>query len=63
MMKKFIKIMSRMVIENIDFNKLSKDDLESLLIISITTPGDPLASFKLDGVPVLRLQFDEIRRS
>ena len=39
MMKKFIKIMSRMVIENIDFNKLSKDDLESLLIISTTTPG------------------------
>ena len=35
MMKKFIKIMPRMVIENIDFNKLSKDDLESLLIISI----------------------------
>lgn len=57
MMKKFIKIMPRMVIENIDFNKLSIDDLESLLIISITTPGDSLASFKnLDGVPVLRLQ-------
>lgn len=63
MMKKFIKVMPRMVIENIDFNKLSKDDLESLLIISITTPGDSLATFRnLEDVPILRLQETILKR-